>query len=373
MANKIVEDLKQKVDGIKNNPKLDSLREKLPFLQSLIGEQVGDHLGGSDEEIRDVSPEEQNNQMATEDSTGDVIVDVDEEGLEEAELREESQEKGLKAMWTNPEQRKKIIMVGGVLAIVLLLFEEEQPVEPPAQTPKVVKTKKVTPKKKVVENVKKSEPTPTKKVTKPIESTVAVETKQMAEPTNETKPTEPELTPVNKATEQAQDDIIGSLDLDDEQKTEMDESVVAETTEETSTMDEVVNGDSEVKEEVSESTGEVVSTGENLLDDGTTTEDVLMKLEDKLKHNAKQEENEIVYTTPRYNVVGRGLVYSCKGKHWACVNGENYGKCEKNFNFHKGANRPTECYPSDVYISNYDCGRAQQLRIDTNRKIDFCD
>lgn len=34
-----------------------------------------------------------------------------------------------------------------------------------------------------------------------------------------------------------------------------------------------------------------------------------------------------VEATVNYQITGRGLIYNCKGKHWACVDKANYMRC----------------------------------------------
>lgn len=75
---------------------------------------------------------------------------------------------------------------------------------------------------------------------------------------------------------------------------------------------------------------------------------------------------------PNYERIGRGLVYNCVGRHWACIDRENYFKCVRS---HKNAtdnNLQIDCYPSDVYASDEDCKTMQIHNVNTITTTPFC-
>ena len=75
---------------------------------------------------------------------------------------------------------------------------------------------------------------------------------------------------------------------------------------------------------------------------------------------------------PSYETLGRGLVYNCKGKHWACVNKDAYFTCRDNMQWniiHKTAH---ECIIANVYATEQDCKLIQLHNINTREKTDFC-
>jgi hypothetical protein len=79
------------------------------------------------------------------------------------------------------------------------------------------------------------------------------------------------------------------------------------------------------------------------------------KIEQKLEENKKLE-----YTKPpTYLDAGRGLVYNCKGKHWACVNKESYIACRNNEKWSQQNEKGPECSVADVYASDTDCRIVQ--------------
>jgi hypothetical protein len=75
---------------------------------------------------------------------------------------------------------------------------------------------------------------------------------------------------------------------------------------------------------------------------------------------------------PDYSEVGRGLVYNCKGKHWACVDKNSYFACRDNLKWAKENGKGFECFTKDVYRNERDCRVIQTHFINTNLKTDFC-
>ena len=75
---------------------------------------------------------------------------------------------------------------------------------------------------------------------------------------------------------------------------------------------------------------------------------------------------------PKYDQIGRGLVYNCAGKHWACVDKVAYFQCKDNYLHDSSEKKTIECYPSDVYASYDDCKTVQIHHINMVKEIDFC-
>lgn len=92
------------------------------------------------------------------------------------------------------------------------------------------------------------------------------------------------------------------------------------------------------------------------------------KLEDKIAP-PKMEYIE----PPDYESLGRGLVYNCKGKHWACVDKRSYFQCRDNSKWSKENEKAPECVTRPVYASYEDCRTIQKFYVNTNKKIDFCE
>ena len=73
---------------------------------------------------------------------------------------------------------------------------------------------------------------------------------------------------------------------------------------------------------------------------------------------------------PNYTISGRGLIYNCKEKHWACVNKLNYFICHANQQALK--DKKAECVVKDVYGDHRDCMKVQQYYVNNFRKVPEC-
>lgn len=76
---------------------------------------------------------------------------------------------------------------------------------------------------------------------------------------------------------------------------------------------------------------------------------------------------------PNYDRLGRGLVYNCSGRHWACVDRESYFKCRDNKLWAQQEEEQKECYPVAVYATEEDCRIVQAYNVNTSESTDFCD
>lgn len=100
--------------------------------------------------------------------------------------------------------------------------------------------------------------------------------------------------------------------------------------------------------------------------DDVTGEKKESKLEDKIVADD-------VYTPPpQYDLIGRGLVYNCKEKYWACLDKGAYVACNKNMKWNKAHGKSAECVVQNVYNSDEDCGTIQKYNISTSQPTSFC-
>lgn len=107
--------------------------------------------------------------------------------------------------------------------------------------------------------------------------------------------------------------------------------------------------------------------------EGDMTDQILQDLEKQIGDNKTDVPAGATYIEPPdYGNPGRGLVYNCKGKHWACVDGPSYKICEQNMSALKGEGKPKECYPDSVYQTESACAWVQRQKISANTKTDFC-
>lgn len=122
--------------------------------------------------------------------------------------------------------------------------------------------------------------------------------------------------------------------------------------------------------EVKNGTGEVEKSLDSLIEnmEAGTKEEAPKKsrLEDKIVADD-------VYTPPpAYDQLGRGLVYNCKEKFWACLDKGAYVACNKNMKWNKAHNKAAECAVQSVYNSDEDCNTVQKYNVSTNVPTPFC-
>lgn len=75
---------------------------------------------------------------------------------------------------------------------------------------------------------------------------------------------------------------------------------------------------------------------------------------------------------PQYDQVGRGLVYNCKDKYWACVDKPSYVTCNKNMKWNKSKGNASECVIQAIYSSDDDCAKVQKYNVSTSQTTEFC-
>ncbi len=107
--------------------------------------------------------------------------------------------------------------------------------------------------------------------------------------------------------------------------------------------------------------------------DSGINDQILEDLENQAKKETKILETIKDYITPPdYEYLGRGLVYNCLGKHWACIDAPSYKKCEENASSVKYLKRKTECYPFNVYETLKGCENIQNRMVSSIAKTNFC-
>lgn len=104
------------------------------------------------------------------------------------------------------------------------------------------------------------------------------------------------------------------------------------------------------------------------------TEKILKDLEKQVQGNAEGTPAVAgpYVAPPDYENFGRGLVYNCKDKHWACVDGASYSICQQNYGALRADGKPKECYPDSVYQTDKSCVWMQNEKITSGTKTDFC-
>jgi hypothetical protein len=108
--------------------------------------------------------------------------------------------------------------------------------------------------------------------------------------------------------------------------------------------------------------------------DDNLTDQILQDLENQAKTTTpEQRPTQTTYIAPpNYENVGRGLVYNCAGKHWACIDGPSYRSCEDNSSSTKYLKKKSECYPFNVYETQGGCEKMQNRMVSSSAKTEFC-
>lgn len=102
------------------------------------------------------------------------------------------------------------------------------------------------------------------------------------------------------------------------------------------------------------------------------TDQILEDLEKQAKSSKPLETKKEYVAPPDYEYRGRGLVYNCKGKHWACVDAPSYKTCEDNSSSVKFLNKKVECYPFNIYDTQKGCESMQNRMVTSAAKTGFC-
>jgi hypothetical protein len=186
------------------------------------------------------------------------------------------------------------------------------------------------------------------------------------QPKNEVSPTEatpatkkPIETKVDKEPEQVVSDIPPETSMDLVVKKQDKPEVSEPIQEEKMVFDnlEVINDD---KQEVKEQEKGKDELGERL---DEMVEDV----------KTRPIDEAVGYVAPpSYQRFGRGLVYNCQGKYWACVNQYSYIKCRENNKYNLDNSKKPECVIKNVYASDDDCIKVQKYYVNNNESTSFC-
>lgn len=198
---------------------------------------------------------------------------------------------------------------------------------------------------------------------------------QIEEPAIETPESDPPTT--------VMDDI--ELDIDkqprvEEVPTELpveDEEVAVEIDEPEAVVEEDPLPEPEPEPEVTVAPEEIVP--QEIIDPEMST-DMTKKLLENLQVKLKEErvvqkdtEPLRPMSAPSYVAAGSGLVYNCKGGHWACIEADEFKKCRQNYAWNKSESIPIECYPFAFLDNDYDCETVQQEKVNSVPDLNFCE
>jgi len=282
----------------------------------------------------------------------------DDEDEEESEASAEEDDEEAKK-----KKKSKIIQIAiGVALVVFLLsdyiFPPEEPVtsegteeiiqEPKAETPQVTDAKSEPATEEPVTATPDTPADPSDETETPPDS--PVEVTSIESPDQVTEPeTTPPVTDISTTTDtetEPQPDL--SLDSPDT----VSDIPIEETPGE--------SGEDIVGEDMSQ------GTDENL------TDQILQDLEKQAKGTTKAEPKKEYVAPPDYEYRGRGLVYNCTGKHWACVDAPSYKTCEDNASSVRYLKKAVECHPFNVYETTKGCESMQNRMVSSSAKTTFC-
>lgn len=88
--------------------------------------------------------------------------------------------------------------------------------------------------------------------------------------------------------------------------------------------------------------------------------------------DSKIVDNIVSTPAPNYENFGRGLVYNCADKHWACIDKPSYVSCHKNYLWNKQQGKKVECVTKNVYTTDEDCNKVQLHYVSNNENTSFC-
>jgi len=305
-------------------------------------------------------------------------VETDEDDLDQEESAEDLKKKKQKKMIY------AVVVAGLVYLVVDEMFLKEQVIEvpevAPVARPKPKTAEPAAPVPEVTKEEAKStppEPPPTSTSTVENQSNQAdgkleegeatpepaapvAQTQESEEAEAESESEEGEAVPAPAPAVPVASDDEGEQSSEDD-TTESSEGELAQ-----GSTEDLAQGD--VDTDLSDATG-AGSSGQDPI-----TEDILKNLEKQIaSRTQKREENVLLQKATEYNNPGRGLVYSCKGKHWACVDAANFSRCENNFKYYKLNKQKPDCFPENVYMTDKDCSFAQQRMINLSIDTKFCD
>lgn len=112
--------------------------------------------------------------------------------------------------------------------------------------------------------------------------------------------------------------------------------------------------------------------GETTPSDDNLTDQILQDLEKQAKGTEPKKTVKEYVSPPDYEYRGRGLVYNCQGKHWACVDAPSYKICEDNAASTQFLKKTSECHPVNIYETQKGCENTQNRMVSSSAKTAFC-
>jgi type IV secretory pathway VirB10-like protein len=309
----------------------DKLEEFIQGIKSKLSRKSDDDEDYDDEYEEELEDGEDDFDEKTEEIAVKKSSDDDDDDDEDDEEDEDDE--------AQAAAKKKQMIIRGVIAVIALYLAYDMflgtPEEPVIQQKKI--TRKRKPRKK---RVKKKTPVAKKAATKPAEDNKKV-----------VKKPEPAPEPAPKVAPTPEPKVVETPPIEEPKFGELEMN--------------------KAKDMEKNSLGESSVTPEKEKDDFDNALDNLSENTPKMIKKVQKEKLEY-QEPPNYQDTGRGLVYNCVGKHWACVDQASYLNCKKNADWSKENSKAPECFPSDVYQNFKDCRIIQVDKINTLSDTSFC-
>ncbi len=359
---------------------IDQIKEKIPFLNK-------------DEEYEDEDTTSVNSTLTGTSLDSDIstkglgltksrktsVRDYDDDDDEDDEDDDEDEDDA-------SAKRGKLIRIFAAVAVVYFgvtefVLKEEAP--PPVAKPVVAKKKVNTKqnKKTAIDLNNNKEVVPDKKVQK-VQKVQKVKKDPIQKKVVESVDKEESEKPIAITKEEAQVEIkpveIKPVEMDKDIKSEI-ANLEQSFNDDFNKIDEPVGQELKDSEELKSSQNSEVSASEanevtqeqsfnqdlsgKIDSDQSTLEGQLDKITQKIIEEEKQEVKLEFVEAPNYENFGRGLVYNCKGKHWACVDKPSYIQCRQHFAWSVQNSKTSRCVTAPVYSTISDCRKMQLYKI----------
>ena len=282
------------------------------------------------------------------------VEEQEEEEVEETEAESEA----------SPEEDKKKKQISMIIRVVIILVLgylalDEFVLKQNSSEPSVEELLAAAPKKP--RRPKKAEATQPTEATAPAEGTTPAEGAVAA---TDTKANATEEAPIENINIAPKDESTASSSLD------------------VPTSNDVVVDSKPVETGVDQKLDQLVNNFENTTETPSTGQMEEVKVPSMGGADSEKQEtsmaskivDDVAVETapPAYDQLGRGLVYNCKDKYWACVDKPAYVTCNKNMKWNKSKGNSAECVVQAIYSSDEDCAKVQKYNVSTSQATTFC-
>lgn len=282
---------------------------------------------------------------------------------EESEASDEEDDEEAKK-----KKRSKIIqMTIGVALVIFLLSDYIFPPEEPVSSEGT---------EEIIPEPKADKPQTTETTPEPItETPTEVVEEKPVEATPET-PVDPSV--ATETTPDSPVDVTSTVSPDQTTEPETTPPVTDSDTDPTEAQPDLSLGSTDtvsdipIEDSPGESGEDIVGEDMNQGTDENLTDQILLDLEKQAKGTTKAEPKKEYVAPPDYEYRGRGLVYNCTGKHWACVDAPSYKTCEDNASSVSYLKKKVECHPFNVYETTKGCESMQNRMVSSSARTSFC-